>query len=211
MSNWDDAYEELYEALYETLCASRSEAPDLEVRCRWQTHAASAGAPCQADGRSRSGHGCRSSAAGDARRCSASSSARPPSACPTCSPSPLAHVAEQTAANVILVNIRLPRVLAALLAGAALAQAGAHHPGGTRQPPGQPQRHRRERGLGFLRAAWRRAPSPTRFGLARRWRPSLGALCDGAGSSSPWRALGARRGSPSCSPAWRSRRSSPPA
>lgn len=41
-------------------------------------------------------------------------------------------------ARNILENVRVPRVLAALLAGAALAASGAPHPGLPGQPAGEP-------------------------------------------------------------------------
>ena len=113
--------------------------------------------------------------------------------------------AEQTAANVIW-NIRLPRVLAALLAGAALAQAGALIQAALDNPLASPSIIGVNAGSGFfvLLAA---CTFPSAFGLAPV-AAFLGARYAWRGSSLLWRALGARHASPSCSPAWRSRQSS---
>ena len=82
--------------------------------------------------------------------------------------------AEQTAANVIW-NIRLPRVLAALLAGAALAQAGALIQAALDNPLASPNVIGVNAGSGFfvLLAA---CAFPNAFGLAPV-AAFLGALC----------------------------------
>ena len=82
--------------------------------------------------------------------------------------------ANQTAANVIL-NIRLPRVLAALLAGAALAQAGALIQAALDNPLASPNIIGVNAGSGFfvLLAA---CVFPNAFGLAPA-AAFLGALC----------------------------------
>ena len=82
--------------------------------------------------------------------------------------------AEQTAANVIW-NIRLPRVLAALLAGAALAQAGALIQAALDNPLASPSIIGVNAGSGFfvLLAA---CTFPSAFGLAPV-AAFLGALC----------------------------------
>ena len=82
--------------------------------------------------------------------------------------------ANQTAANVIL-NIRLPRVLAALLAGAALAQAGALIQAALDNPMASPNVIGVNAGSGFfvLLAA---CVFPNAFGLAPV-AAFLGALC----------------------------------
>ena len=82
--------------------------------------------------------------------------------------------AEQTAANVIW-NIRLPRVLAALLAGAALAQAGALIQAALDNPLASPNIIGVNAGSGFfvLLAA---CTFPSAFGLAPV-AAFLGALC----------------------------------
>ena len=82
--------------------------------------------------------------------------------------------ADQTAANVIW-NIRLPRVLAALLAGAALAQAGALIQAALDNPLASPNIIGVNAGSGFfvLLAA---CTFPNAFGLAPV-AAFLGALC----------------------------------
>ena len=101
-----------------------------------------------------------------------------------------------TARN-ILENVRVPRVLAALLAGAALATSGAY-PGLPGQSAGESQRHRRELRCGACRAAGclarsRGAVAHAAGGLRRGARDGAHHLraVAGHGTQPPYR--GARR------------------
>ena len=81
-----------------------------------------------------------------------------------------------------------PAARARSASGRRRARAGGRaHPGGTRQPSGQPKRHRRERGFGFLRAAGgvrlpQRLWVRSRGGLPRRVVRGGAYLCRGG----PW-------------------------